>query len=158
MEAALRAAYEMITGEILENVEFREVRGERGIKKAEIKIADKKVRVAVAHGLGNANKIMEEIKNNKADYDFVEVMACPGGCIMGGGQPIKSSKERLAIDVREKRAEAMYNIDEKSQFRKSQDNPIMKKIYEEYIGKPGGEVAHKLLHTHYSRKEKYKID
>lgn len=158
MEAALRAAYEMITGEILENVEFMEVRGEKGIKKAEIKIADKKVRVAVAHGLGNANKIMEEIKNNKADYDFVEVMACPGGCIMGGGQPIKSSKERLAIDVREKRAEAMYNIDEKSQFRKSQDNPIMKKIYEEYIGKPGGEVAHKLLHTHYSRKEKYKID
>ena len=157
MEAALRAAYEMITGEELKNVEFEAVRGEKGIKKAEIQIGNEKIKVAVAHGLGNAKKIMEDIKNGKADYQFVEVMACPGGCIMGGGQPIKNSKIRSTVDVRRKRADAMYSIDEKSKIRKSQDNPVLQKIYKEYIGKPGEEKAHKLLHTHYEQKEKYKI-
>ena len=157
MEAALRAAYEMITGEKLENVDFEAVRGEKGIKKAEIQIGNEKVKVAVAHGLGNAKKVMEDIKNGKADYQFVEVMACPGGCIMGGGQPIKNSKIRASVDVRRKRAEAMYSIDERSTYRKSQDNPVVQKIYKEYIGKPGEEKAHKLLHTHYNKKEKYNI-
>ena len=114
MEAALRAAYEMITGEELKKVEFEEVRGEKGIKKAEISLGDKKIKVAVAHGLGNAKRVMEDIKNKKADYQFVEVMSCPGGCIMGGGQPIKNSKVRTSVDVRRKRAEAMYDIDKKS--------------------------------------------
>ena len=103
MEAALRTAYELITGETLEKLEFEEVRGEKGIKKATISIADKEVKVAVAHGLANARKVMEEIKNGTADYSFVEVMACPGGCIMGGGQPIKNSKTRMTVDVRAKR-------------------------------------------------------
>ncbi len=157
MEAALRAAYEMITKEKLQNVKFESIRGEKGIKKAEVKIGDKKVKVAVAHGLGNANKIMEDIKNGTSDYDFVEVMACPGGCIMGGGQPIRTSKERANIDIRAKRAEAIYNIDENSKIRKSQNNEVVKKIYDEYIGKPGTEKAHELLHTHYKEKAKYNL-
>ena len=157
MEAALRAAYELMTGEELKKLEFEEVRGEKGIKKATIKIGDKDVRVAVAHGLGNAKTIMEEIKSGKADYQFVEVMACPGGCIMGGGQPIKNAKTRATVDVRRKRAEAMFSIDERSTIRKSQDNPILKAIYKEYIGQPGEHRAHELLHTHYEKKEKYNI-
>ncbi len=157
MEAALRAAYELITGEEIQNVEFEQVRGAKGIKKATVQMGDKEVRVAVAHGLGNAKKIMEEIKSGKADYQFVEVMACPGGCIMGGGQPIKNSKTRATVDVRRKRAEAMYSIDERSTIRKSQDNPILKAIYKEYIGQPGEHRAHELLHTHYEKKEKYNI-
>ena len=155
MEAALRAAYELMTGEELKKVEFEQVRGEKGIKKATVQIGDKEVRVAVAHGLGNAKKIMEEIKSGKADFQFAEIMACPGGCIMGGGQPIKNSKIRASVDVRSKRAEAMYSIDERSTIRKSQDNPVLKAIYKEYIGQPGQHRAHELLHTHYEKKEKY---
>ena len=157
MEAALRAAYELITGEELQNVEFEQVRGAKGIKKATVQMGDNEVRVAVAHGLGNAKKIMEEIKSGKADFQFAEIMACPGGCIMGGGQPIKNSKIRASVDVRSKRAAAMYSIDERSTIRKSQDNPIMKAIYKEYIGQPGEHRAHELLHTHYEKKEKYNI-
>ena len=158
MEAALRTAYELITGKELKELNFEEVRGEKGIKKAIIKIADKEVKVAVAHGLANARKVSEEIKNGLADYDFLEVMACPGGCIMGGGQPIKSSKIRSEVDIRKKRAESMYSIDERSTIRKSHENPIMQQIYKEYLGKPGENKAHKLLHTEYCKKEKYNIN
>lgn len=157
MEAALRTAYELITGEELQKLEFEQVRGKKGIKKAEVKIGEKEIKVAVAHGLANARKIMEETKEGKCDYTFVEVMACQGGCIMGGGQPIHNSKTRMNIDIRGKRAEAMYSIDEKSVIRKSHENPILKTIYKEYIGKPGGKVAHKLLHTHYTPMEKYRF-
>lgn len=157
MEAALRTAYELITGEELKKLEFEDVRGAKGIKKAVIKIGDKDVKVAVAHGLGNARKIMEDIKNGTADYSFVEVMACPGGCIMGGGQPIKNSKTRMSVDIRAKRASAMYSIDERSIIRKSHENPILKEIYKEYIGKPGEHKAHELLHTHYTPMEEYRI-
>ena len=157
MEAALRTAYELITGEELKKLEFEEVRGAKGIKKATVKIGDKEVKVAVAHGLGNARKVMEEIKNGTADYSFVEVMACPGGCIMGGGQPIKNSKTRMTVDVRAKRAAAMYSIDERSTIRKSHENPILKQIYKDYIGKPGDHKAHELLHTHYTPMEEYRI-
>src|SRR5699024_6144215 len=131
--------------------------GAKGIKKATVKIGDKDVKVAVAHGLGNARRIMEEIKNGTADYSFVEVMACPGGCIMGGGQPIKSSKIRMTVDVAGKRAEAMYSIDERSTIRKSHENPVLKQIYKDYIGKPGEHKAHELLHTHYTPMEEYRI-
>ena len=157
MEAALRTAYELITGKELEKLEFEEIRGIKGIKKATVKIGDKDVKVAVAHGLGNARRIMEEIKNGTADYSFVEVMACPGGCIMGGGQPIKSSKIRMTVDVAGKRAEAMYSIDERSTIRKSHENPVLKQIYKDYIGKPGEHKAHELLHTHYTPMEEYRI-
>ena len=117
-----------------------------------------KVKVVVASGLKNAQIIMEEIKSGKADYQFVEIMACPGGCIMGGGQPIRTSKERANIDIRGKRAAALYSIDEKSTIRKSHENPVVKKIYEEYLGEPGGHKAHELLHTTYEKKEKYKLN
>ena len=157
MEAALRTAYELITGNELPKLEFEDIRGAKGIKKATIQIGDKEVKVAVAHGLGNARKIMEEIKNGTADYQFVEVMACTGGCIMGGGQPIKNSKTRMTVDVRAKRAAAMYSIDERSTIRKSHENPILKQIYKEYIGKPGEHKAHELLHTHYEKREEYRI-
>jgi len=157
MEAALRSVADILTGQELENINFEEVRGEEGIKRATVKIGDRDIKVVVAHGLGNAQKIMEEIKSGKADYQFVEIMACPGGCIMGGGQPIKSSKIRATIDVRKKRADAMYDIDEKSIIRKSHQNPVLKKIYEEYLGEPGGHKAHELLHTHYQAREKYNL-
>ena len=155
MEAALRTAYESITGEELQKLDFEEVRGKKGIKKAAIKIGDKEIKVAVAHGLSNAREILEEIKNGKADYQFVEIMACPGGCIMGGGQPIVTSKKRNEIDVRAARAQALYNIDKNSKYRKSHENPAIKKLYEEYLEKPGSYRAHKLLHTTYQKREKY---
>ncbi len=100
---------------------------------------------------------MEEIKSGKADYQFVEIMACPGGCVMGGGQPIRTSKERANIDIRAKRANALYTIDEKSVIRKSHENPILKKIYADYLGEPGGHKAHELLHTTYIAREKYQL-
>jgi len=157
MEAALRTAYETITGNELKDVEFESVRGKKGIKKAIVKIGDTDVKVAVAHGLSNARKIMEEIKNGEADYQFVEIMACPGGCIMGGGQPIRTSKERSKYDIRKLRADCLYSIDEKSTIRKSHENPAIKKLYEEYLEKPGSHKAHELLHTTYKKREKYNI-
>ena len=157
MEAALRTAYEKITGECLKEVNFEAVRGEEGIKKATVKVGDKDVKVCVAHGLVNARKVMEEIKNGTADYQFVEIMACPGGCIMGGGQPIKKSKIRSNVDVRKLRADCLYGIDEKSKLRKSHENPVMKKLYKEYLEKPGSHKAHELLHTTYQKREKYNI-
>ena len=157
MEAALRSVSEIVTGKPLDKISFEQVRGESGIKRAEIEIGDKKVKVVVAHGLANAQTIMEEIKSGKADYQFVEIMACPGGCITGGGQPIKNAKIQEEVDIHKKRAEAMYSIDEKSVIRKSHENPVLKQIYKEFLGEPNGELAHKLLHTHYSKKEKYKF-
>lgn len=157
MEAALRSVSEIVTGKPLDKIAFEQVRGESGIKRAEIEIGDKKVKVAVAHGLANAQTIMEEIKSGKADYQFVEIMACPGGCITGGGQPIKNAKIQEEVDIHKKRAEAMYSIDEKSVIRKSHENPVLMQIYKEFLGEPNGELAHKLLHTHYSKKEKYKF-
>ena len=114
MEAALRTAQDTLTGEDLPKIDFEAVRGGEGIKRATVNIAGKDIKVVAASGLANAREILEEIKNGKADYDFVEIMACPGGCIMGGGQPIKTSKIRAKIDVRKLRADALYSIDEKS--------------------------------------------
>ena len=156
MEAALRTAYEWVTGKELEKLNFEEIRGKDGIKKATIQMGDKEIKVAVAHGLANAQKILEEIKVGKADYQFVEIMACPGGCIMGGGQPIVSSKTRNETDVRAARATALYKIDEQSAIRKSHENPAIKKLYEEFLEKPGSYRAHKYLHTTYKKREKYK--
>ena len=157
MEAALRTAQDTLTGENLEKIDFEQVRGGDGIKKATVNIAGKDINVVAASGLANARIILEEIKSGKADYQFVEIMACPGGCVMGGGQPIKSSKIRSEVDVRALRANALYSIDEKSIIRKSHENPVVKKIYEEYLEKPGSYRAEKLLHTEYTEREKYKI-
>ena len=157
MEAALRTAQDVLTGEDLEKIDFKQVRGEEGIKRATVNIAGNDLNVVAASGLSNARQILEEIKNGTANYQFVEIMACPGGCIMGGGQPIKSSKIRREVDVRKLRADALYTIDERSTIRKSHENPILKKIYKDYLGAPGGEKAHKLLHTHYVERDKYHI-
>ena len=157
MEAALRTAQDTLTGKDLDKINFEQVRGGDGIKRATVNIDGKDIKVVAASGLANAKIILEEIKSGKADYQFVEIMACPGGCIMGGGQPIKSSKIRSEIDVRKLRANSLYSIDEKSTIRKSHENPIVKKIYEEYLEEPGSYRAHKLLHTHYKKRKKYNI-
>ena len=158
MEAALRTAQDTLTGKSLDKIEFEQVRGGKGIKKATIEIAGKPIKVVAASGLSNARKILDEIKSGKADYQFVEIMACPGGCIMGGGQPIKSSKTRSEVDVRKLRADSIYSIDEKSTIRKSHENPVLKKIYEEYLEEPGSYRAEKLLHTNYRKREKYRLE
>ena len=157
MEAALRTAQDTLTGENLPKIDFEQVRGGEGIKRATVNIAGKDIKVVAASDLANARKILEEIRSGKADYQFVEIMACPGGCVMGGGQPIKSSKIRSEVDVRALRAGALYSIDEKSTIRKSHENPVVKKIYDEFLQKPGSELAEKLLHTSYKKREKYNI-
>ncbi len=157
MEAALRTAQDTLTGKDLPKIDFEQVRGGEGIKRATINIAGKDINVVAASGLANAKTILEEIKSGKANYQFVEIMACPGGCIMGGGQPIKSSKVRAEVDVRKLRADALYSIDERSIVRKSHENPVMKKLYKDFLEKPGSEIAEKLLHTTYTKREKYNI-
>jgi NADH-quinone oxidoreductase subunit G len=147
MEAALRTASELITGEELEKIEFENVRGLEGIKKTEVVIGDLKLRAAVANGLGNARKVMEMIKDGE-EFDFIEFMACPGGCMGGGGQPISSDK-----NVLEKRQQAIYEIDNNKKMRKSHKNPYIKKLYDDYLEKPGSEIAHKLLHTKYKARK-----
>ena len=157
MEAALRTAQDTLTGKDLDKIDFESVRGGEGIKRATVNIADNEIKVVAASGLANAQKILEEIKSGKADYQFVEIMACPGGCVMGGGQPIKNSKIRAEVDVRSLRANCLYSIDERSTIRKSHENPVIKKIYKEFLKKPGSEMSHKLLHTHYVERKKYNI-
>lgn len=157
MEAALRTAQDTLTGKNLDKIDFEQVRGEEGIKKATVTIDGKEIKVVAASGLANAREILEEIKTGKADYQFVEIMACPGGCVMGGGQPIKSAKTRVEVDVRKLRADALYTIDEKSTIRKSHENPVVNKIYEEFLEKPGSHKAEELLHTSYEKREKYNI-
>ena len=136
MEAALRTAVETLEGRALEKLEFEEVRGKEGVKRAKLNIAGKEIKIVVVSGLKNAEEVMEKIKNKTADFDFVEVMACPGGCILGGGQPIKSAKTRNVVDVFKKRASSLYEIDEKSKIRKSHENPYIKEVYKEFLGKP----------------------
>ena len=157
MEAALRTAADTLEGRWIEHINYEQVRGENGIKEACLNIAGRELKVVVVSGLANARKIMEQIKEGKADYQFVEIMACPGGCVMGGGQPIKSSKTRAEVDIRKLRAQALYSIDEASTIRKSHENPAIKQVYSEFLERPGGEKSHKYLHTHYSAKPKYDI-
>ena len=155
MEAALRTAQDLLTGKDLEEIKFEDVRGEKGIKRATVNVNGKDIRIIVASGLGNARKVMEMVKAGTAEADFIEVMACPGGCIMGGGQPIKSSKTRRKYDVRKLRADALYTIDEKSTIRKSHQNPVLQEVYKDFFGEPNGHKAHELLHTSYAKREKY---
>ncbi len=155
MEAAIRTAVDTLENKSVDKIEYHEVRGEKGIKEATLNVAGKEIKIAVASGLANARKIMNQIKEGKSPYHFVEIMACPGGCVMGGGQPIKSSKIRATVDVRKLRADSIYDIDEKSVIRKSHENPVMIELYKEFLEKPGSHKAHKYLHTEYSKKPKY---
>ncbi|MCX7598650.1 MAG: NADH-dependent [FeFe] hydrogenase, group A6 [Armatimonadetes bacterium] len=144
MEAALRTAYEVITGEKLENVEITAVRGMEGVREATVRIGDLEVRAAVAHGLGNAAKLLDKVLAGEANYHFIEIMACPGGCLGGGGQPIPTSPE-----IRLKRAGAIYQADRQLPIRRSHENPSIKRLYEKFLGHPLSERSHHLLHTHY---------
>ncbi|NLM36697.1 MAG: 4Fe-4S binding protein [Firmicutes bacterium] len=152
MEAALRTVYEVVTKEPLPSVDFTAVRGIEGIKEAEVDLKGRKIKVAVANGLANARKLMELIKAGKADYQFIEIMCCPGGCIGGGGQPIGTTNA-----IREKRIEAIYEADRSLPLRKSHENPAVKTLYEEFLGKPLGKKSHHLLHTHYTKRGKYPV-
>ncbi|HEY8499896.1 MAG TPA: NADH-dependent [FeFe] hydrogenase, group A6 [Clostridia bacterium] len=149
MEAALRTVYEVVTGKTLDKLDFHDVRGMEGIKEAEVDLAGTKVKVAVAHSLSNARKIMELIKSGKCEYTFIEVMCCPGGCIGGGGQPYHTTNE-----LRRKRIEAIYEADRDIPIRKSHENPAVKALYDEYLEKPIGEKSHHLLHTYYISRKK----
>ncbi len=155
MEAALRTAYETLTGEELEKLEFCEVRGVEGIKEATYTIAGNEIRVAVTSGTANAKKLLEMIKSGEKTYDFIEVMACPGGCVNGGGQPIQPASVHNNVDIRAKRAAGLYNDDKNLPVRKSHMNPDVKAIYAEYFGEPNSHKAHEILHTGYVKRPKY---
>lgn len=151
IEAALRTAYEWMTGEELEKMEFEDLRGLKGIKKAQIDIGGEKVRIGVVSGLGNARRLLEKIRSGEEQFHAVEIMACPGGCIAGGGQPYHHGK----LDILEKRADALYSEDEKKVIRQSHKNLSVQKIYEEFLGDIYGESAHFYLHTHYKANPRY---
>ncbi len=155
MEAALRTITEMYTKKELKNVEFEVVRGVEGIKEAKIDLLGKEIWIAVAQGLKNVSKVMDEIRDGKSKYSFIEVMTCPGGCINGGGQPIRTSYERAKIDIRGLRAKALYKADKEATYRMAHKNPNVQKIYADFIGEPNSHKAHELLHTKYHKQEVY---
>ena len=155
MEAALRTAAEVITGETLADVEFHQVRGLEGIKEATIKVGGMDVKVAVASGLKNVAQLLDDIKAGKREYHFIEIMCCPGGCINGGGQPIQPAVVLNNTDVKALRGAALYREDAGKPIRKSHENPAIKLIYSEFLGEPNSHKAHELLHTHYTPKSRY---
>ena len=155
MEAALRTVVEVVTKKDAPSLDFKEVRGTKGIKEATYDVAGTKVKVAVCSGLANARELMEKIKAGKADYHFIEVMSCPGGCVNGGGQPIVDAFTRNNNDVRAIRAKAIYDTDAAMTLRKSHENPAIQDLYKDYFGAPGSHKAHDVLHTSYVKREKY---
>ncbi len=155
MEAALRTAYEVVTGKELPKMEFEQVRGLDGVKEATIQVGDIALKVAVAHGTTNASKVLESVRNGEKSYHFIEVMGCPGGCVTGGGQPIVSAQKRLEVNPSKLRAAALYGEDTDKPLRKSHLNKGVQKLYEEYLEKPNSHKAHELLHTHYAARPKY---
>ncbi len=150
-EAVLRYAYEKVTGEVLEKVDFQEVRGESGLRETEIEINGSKLRLAIVHGLKNARKVAEKILNGEADYDLVEVMSCPGGCIGGAGQPISQE-----VSTRRERTKTLYYSDKLLQLHKAQENPFIRDFYKNNLGEVNGHKAHELLHTHYQSRSRIK--
>ena len=153
MEAALRTAVETITGETLERPDFVEVRGTKGIKEASYNVGGMEINVAVASGLANARELLNMVKRGEKNYTFIEIMACPGGCVNGGGQPQQPGYVRNTVDIRALRAGALYRNDEAKAIRKSHENPEIIKLYDEYLGKPGSHKAHTLLHTEYVKRK-----
>jgi iron only hydrogenase large subunit-like protein len=149
MESALRTIYKKLTNKRLTKIDFKQVRGQEGIKKAEIEIGGKKIKVAIANGIQNAKRILEELKINPKAYNFVEVMACPGGCIGGGGQPVPANSK-----IRKERANALYQIDSKKEQRVAHENPIVKKLYKDYL--TDKKTIEAICHTKYSQKKKGK--
>ena len=156
MEAALRTAVEKLSGEELKSLDFTEVRGTDGIKEASYTVNGMEVKVCVVSGLANANTIMEKVKNGIADYHFIEIMGCPGGCVNGGGQPIQHAVVRNFVDLRARRAAALYEADKDMPLRKSHESEAVKRLYDEFLGEPGSHKAHEVLHTSYVARPKYK--
>lgn len=162
MEAALRTAYHSLTGKEYGEVKFEAVRGFDGIKEAEIDIKETKIWVAVAHGMKNAKKLMDEIRKGESKYTFIEVMGCPGGCIAGGGQPyvrpqfLPNEDADILDTYRAKRAAALYSEDERQTIRQSHNNPQMQALYEQFLGAPNSETAHELLHTSFSKRPPFR--
>lgn len=156
MEAALRTAVEKLSGEELKSLDFTEVRGTDGIKEASYTVNGMEVKVCVVSGLANANTIMEKVKNGTADYHFIEIMGCPGGCVNGGGQPIQHAVVRNFVDLRARRAAALYEADKDMPLRKSHESEAVKRLYAEFLGEPGSHKAHEVLHTSYVARPKYK--
>jgi len=152
MEAALRTAVEVLTGEELPSVDFKDVRGTAGIKTKTYSVAGMDIKVAVASGLANAKELLNKVKSGEETYHFIEIMGCPGGCVNGGGQPQQPASVRNTTDIRTLRANVLYNIDANMPFRKSHENPSIKKLYDEYLEKPGSHKAHKILHTSYVKR------
>ena len=152
MEAALRTAAEVILGEPLEKLDFEDVRGTEGIKRASYKLGDKTIRVAVASGTKNAKKLLRAVQSGEEQYEFIEIMGCPGGCVNGGGQPLQPASVRNTVDLRAVRAAVLYNADKNMDLRKSHDNSMVKAVYDEYFGKPGSHKAHEVLHTTYIKR------
>ena len=155
MEAALRTAADTLEGRSVDHIEYEEVRGGAGFKEAVYKIAGMDVKVAVVSGLNNANELLTRVKNGEGGYHFIEIMCCPGGCVNGGGQPIQSSSVRNFTDLRAARAQALYTQDQNMPLRKSHENPLIKKAYDEFLGKPGSHKAHEILHTTYVARSRY---
>lgn len=154
MEAALRTVADVLTGEDLKDIEYTAVRGEERIREAEVQIGDLTVKVAVTHSAAGARKIMDMVRAGEADYHFIEIMGCDGGCVNGGGQPHVSASDRIGIDIRLERAKALYSEDEALDIRKSHENPSIQRLYKEFLGEPNSHVAHEILHTHYNKNRK----
>ena len=158
MEAALRTVVETLTGGEMAPLEFREVRGMKGIKEAVYELPGRTVRVCAASGLHNAKMVLDGVKNGTMQYDFIEFMACPGGCINGGGQPLQPAIVRSFTDIPALRAAALYQQDEAMPIRKSHENPVLQTVYQDYLGKPGGHKAHELLHCTYVPQKRYRTE
>ena len=155
MEAALRTVADILEGKDLESVDYTEVRGTEGVKEAVYHIGGMDVKVAAVSGLSNVAKLLDDVKEGRKEYHFIEVMCCPGGCINGGGQPSQPAKVRNNYDLRAMRAAGLYREDAGKPMRKSHKNPAITKVYDEYLGEPGSHKAHKILHTTYQAKSKY---
>ena len=155
MEAALRTVADILSGQDLQTIEYNDVRGIEGVKEATVNVAGMDIKVAVAHGTANARKLMEKVRKGDSGYHFIEVMACPGGCVNGGGQPIVPANVKMLKDVRTLRAKAIYDEDEAKVIRKSHQNPSIQRVYKEFFGEPGSHKAHELLHTHYTARPKF---
>lgn len=155
MEAALRTVYEILEKKPLENLDFMAVRGTKGIKEATVNIAGTDIKIAVVSGLANAKELLERIKSGQSNYHFIEVMACPGGCINGGGQPIRTAYQRNNLDIKALRAKAIYDTDKAMTLRKSHENPVVKELYETFFGEPNSHKAHEILHTTYVKRDNF---
>lgn len=162
MEAALRTVADILTGEDLKEIEYEAVRGLEGVKEASVTLPingkNTEIKIAIAHGTANAAQVLESIKKGEKEYHFIEVMACPGGCVHGGGQSHVSAKARMTVNPKLKRANALYDEDKIRPLRKSHKNPQIVKLYEDFLKDANSHLAHKLLHTHYHKRETYKIE